>query len=100
MAETQAAKRARVDAVIDGFDAVRKQLGPTNGECLAIFTVLAADILNEAGEVGDDLLRPARSVLNTMGQDGESLRALFERCGLPTRAPKQSRGPRAAPPQE
>jgi hypothetical protein len=87
--ETQAIKRARVDAVIDGFDLVRKRLNPTNGECLAIFTVLAADILNASGDVADELLRPARSVLNTMGQDGECLRALFERCGLPTRAPKK-----------
>jgi hypothetical protein len=87
--ETQAIKRARVDAVVDGFDLVRKRLNPTNGECLAIFTVLAADILNASGDVADELLRPARSVLNTMGQDGECLRALFERCGLPTRAPKK-----------
>ena len=80
----------RVDAMIEDFDAVRKKHQPSNGECLAVFTVLAADII--AGSppgVADELLRPARAVLNTHGLDGEALKALFTRCGLPT--PKRKR---------
>jgi len=73
-----------VDAMIEDFDAVRKRHQPTNGECLAIFTVLAADIIAESpADVADELLRPARAVLNTHGQDPAALAALFERCGLP-----------------
>jgi len=79
----------RVDSVIDGFDEVRKRQKPTNGECLAIFIVLAADILHEAGDLADDLLRPARSVLNTHGQDPVALKALFDVCRIP--APRRRR---------
>lgn len=74
----------RVDAMFEGFDAVRKRFEPTNGECLAIFTVLAADIIAESPhDVADELLRPARAVLNTHGLDGDALKALFQRCGIP-----------------
>ena len=75
----------QVDAMIDEFDQVRKRYQPSNGECLAIFTVLAADIIAESPpDVADELLRPARAVLNTHGLDGVALAALFKRCGLPT----------------
>lgn len=74
----------RVDAMIDGFDEVRKRFKPSNGECLAVFTVLAADVIAESPpDVADELLRPARAVLNTHGLDGEALKALFQRCGIP-----------------
>ena len=79
----------RVDSVIEGFDEVRKHQKPTNGECAAIFAVLLADILHEAGEVADDLARPIKSVLNTRGQDPTALRVLFEVCRIP--APKRKR---------
>ena len=72
------AAQDRVDAMIEEFDAVRKRHQPTNGECLAIFTVLAADIIAESPpETAAELLRPARAVLNTHGLDGEALKALF-----------------------
>lgn len=74
----------RVDLMIEGFDEVRKRYEPSNGECLAIFTVLAADVIAESPpDVADELLRPARAVLNTHGLDGEALKALFHRCGIP-----------------
>lgn len=75
----------RVDGMIEGFDAVRRKYQPSNGECLAIFTVLAADVIAESpADVADELLRPARAVLNTHGLDAQALKALFERCGIPT----------------
>lgn len=81
---TMSAIQERVDAMVEDFDQVRKKHQPTNGECLAIFTVLAADIIAESpADTADELLRPVRAVLNTHGLDGEALRALFERCGVP-----------------
>ena len=75
----------RVDAMIDEFDVVRERYQPTNGECLAIFTVLAADIIaGSPPDAADELLRPALAVLKTHGLDPEVMKALFHRCGLPT----------------
>ncbi len=77
-------QRERVDKMIEDFDEVRKRHQPTNGECLGVFIVLAADIIAESPpDVADELLRPARAVLNTHGLDPEAMTALFQRCGLP-----------------
>ena len=77
-------KQARVDALVDGFDAARRRLKPTNGECAAVFTVLLADILAEADDdVGEALYERIDRVLRSGAQDAESLFHLFDTCGLP-----------------
>lgn len=73
----------RVDSVVDGFDEVRSRQKPTNGECLAIFIVLAADILAESEDGAELLYPPVEKVLKTRGLDSVALKALFDRCGLP-----------------
>ena len=77
--------QSRVDAVVEGFDIVRKRFKPTNGECLAIFTVLAADILRESGTdyAREALYNAMQPVLKSGGEDIEALRKLFERCAIP-----------------
>ena len=88
---------ADIDAMIDAFDAVRKRFKPTNGECLAVFAVLAADIIASSGpiESRQELMRPVVALLEVRasGDDAslerQALKALFKRCGLPmpTRKP-------------
>lgn len=90
--EKAAAKQARVDALIDGFDQARLRLRPTNGECAAVFAVLLADILQEApDDVGEAIYERCDAVLRSGAQDREALLRLFETCGLPipNRKPRQ-----------
>lgn len=81
---------ASVDDMVEAFDDVRKRFEPTNGECLAVFAVLAADVIAEAGPIADrqELARPAIALIEVRANsDNESmerqaLAGLFHRCGL------------------
>lgn len=80
-----------VDEMVDAFDDVRKRFEPTNGECLAVLTVLASDIIVDSGAVPSrqELMRPVVALLEVRANgddvslERQALIALFRRCGLP-----------------
>ena len=82
---------ATVDDMVEAFDEVRKRLEPTNGECLAVFAVLAADVIAEAGPVDarKKLMQPAVALMevransDNVSLERQALKSLFTRCGLP-----------------
>lgn len=82
---------SQVDEMIDAFDGVRKRFKPTNGESLAVFAVLAADIIAASGPVDSrlELMRPVVALLEVRASgdnpslERQALIKLFRRCGLP-----------------
>lgn len=83
-------QKARVDALVDDFNVARQRLGPTNGECVAVFATLLGDILAEAeDDVSEALYERIDAVLRSGAQDAEALKRLFDTCGVPEPQRKQ-----------
>ncbi len=82
---------AAIDQMIDAFDTVRQRFQPTNGEMLAVFAVLASDVIALAGpsDIRLELMRPVVALLEVRANgdnpslERQALIKLFQRCGLP-----------------